>query len=83
MFFRQTIRCFSGKITDVATIPSLVVPRKRVTVVTLAEKFIEKIPITMCTAYDRPSAMHVDNVCKKNYPCWFQYFTISRSFYFF
>ena len=40
--------------------PKAQTPSKRVTLRHLASKYIKKEPITMVTAYDYPSAVHVD-----------------------
>lgn len=42
--------------------PSPQLPAKRVTLRHLSSKFVKKEPITMVTAYDYPSAVHVDMV---------------------
>lgn len=44
--------------------------RNRVSLVTIANKYRKNIPITMVTAYDYPSAVHVDMVwALRSFPC--------------
>lgn len=58
-FLNQQVRSFASAHPEIAVYAGPQPPQKAVTLRTLRSKYDKKIPISMATAYDYPSAVHV------------------------